>query len=103
MKRKGLILVLCALMVGVLGIGIAQAGFYTCTVKATGVWGTVYYATLIDNGGAFPATNFFLPMGPVQNANYAACLTAWSNAGNVIVWLDNIAEWSTVATVACTK
>ena len=107
MKRKGLIVVLCLMLLFVVAVGASQATFYTCTVNSTGVWsGGVFYINLTDTAaspGWTGGVNFFLPAGTTASASLAAGLTAWSNAGKVVVWLDSTAVWTTIATVACTN
>ena len=105
MKRKALFVVLaCVMGLATLSVGSAVAGYYTCTVNAAGCAGTFYTLNLTDNGGAFTATDFVIDAAaPGAKEMLAACLTAWSNAGKLKVWLNSISPSANVTSATCTN
>jgi|GEM_PF-2270719 len=100
MKRKGLMVVLCVLMLGALAVGSAQAGqWYTCTVNQAGTSGAVFFVQITDTAQtpAWTGARYFFLDNSAGNAKsmLASSLTAWANAGKIQIWLDAVTEFFT--------
>jgi hypothetical protein len=105
MKRKGLMMVLCVMLLLVVAVGTAQAGYYTCTVDKAGAFGTLYLVSLTDTAlsPGWVGTQFFVIPTAGQNAFLAAALTAWSTGGKVQVWLDATVPFTTMVVLMSTN
>lgn len=85
--KKMLLIILTVCMVVTLGMASAQAaGWYTCTVKGTGMGMGNYYVNLTDNSGAF--TNMWFTLNPdAPKESLATALTAQSSGMPLLIYL----------------
>lgn len=106
MKRKALMVVLCVLMVGALAGSAVAGNWYKCIVNQAGQSGTVYFIQVTEVSQANwtgPRYFFIDTSAGVQNAMLATALTAWSNSGNVNIWLESTSEWWTTTGITTTN
>ncbi|HAY21657.1 MAG TPA: hypothetical protein DCY27_05730 [Desulfobacterales bacterium] len=106
MKRKALVLALLCVM-GLAIVGTAQATWYTCTIQQAGIHSNgVYVVYLTDVNNAASTSTPYIIVGANQtltNGLYAAALTAWANASNVVVDLSAWGAWEAAVTLYASK
>jgi hypothetical protein len=109
MKRKGLVVVLlCVLGLATISIGNVEAAppWYTVTVTQVGASWTDSIINVTDTAAtpAFTNTSFILDNSTGRaNQMLATALTAFANSTYLVIYLDNITQWSSTPMVFATK
>jgi hypothetical protein len=106
MKKKALLVLVCVMALTAFTAGIAMAGYYVCTISKVGCAGTFYMLTLTDTAAtpAFTDRDFVIDAQAVgASAMLASALTAYSMAGKLQVWLNDISPSANIYSAVCTN
>jgi hypothetical protein len=109
MKRKVLVVLLCAMALAAISFSNAEAaaGWHTCIISKVGASNSYYLLYLTDTAPTPDWVGeqvFIISLTSAEaKAMYATALTAWANSSNVSVYLTAFTPYSSAWGVAAAK